>query len=258
MGGKDIAREEGQPQGSPGLEGKVKNFSKGKNNLKALAVLVGTGAAVAIFREQSAAITGYFRENIPYLSNEAVSLTVDTITNTLTAPLGFLLSSYAHGADLRRKEFFGQVAFAGMWGALRHYVYAGLSNFDEIDAANASIKTSLYSAYFLAYGGIYLKFSEWWHKVCEGDSWLQAAQSIGKDFKEEMRKMWIDPNIQFNFALNIANMFNPWVESRPTVAGVLLIDYNMNIVKHSHKREHGFWQYLKEVLVDRQYQKKES
>ena len=54
------------------------------------------------------------------------------------APMGFLMSNYAHGKKLNKKEFAGQVAFAAVWGAIRHYVYSGLANFDEVTPMNVT------------------------------------------------------------------------------------------------------------------------
>ena len=115
------------------------------------------------------------------------------------------------------------------------------------------LKTSLYTAYYAAYGGLYAAFSEYWHKVCTGSPRLEAIKGVGKNFGKKLNAIAKDSNIQFNLALNLVNMFNPWVESRPTVGGALLIDYNMNVVKHSHERMHGFLGYLKSIVVDSKY-----
>ena len=229
----------------------VSKYLTNKQRLKAMAILGGTIAGVAILKDKLPAVTEYIRDFLPFLSKEGVSLTVDTLTNTLMAPLGYLLSNYAHGKELSKKEFLGHVAFAGAWGVARHYVYDGLSNFDEITPMDVSLKTSLYTLYYAAYGGLYATFSEYWHKVCEGASKLKAIKGVGKNFKEKLNSLAKDSGIQLNLALNLLNMFNPWVESRPTFAGGLLIQYNMDIIKHAdEKREVGFIGYLKSIFQD--------
>ena len=113
---------------------------------------------------------------------------------------------------------------------------------------NVSLKTGLYTVYYATYGGLYAAFSEFWSRVCHGSPYLKAIRGVGKNFGKKLKALAKDPGIQFNLALNLVNMFNPWVESRPTVGGALLIDYNMNVVKHSHERKYGFWSYLKSIF----------
>jgi hypothetical protein len=235
------------------LVAKVDAFIVEPERLKAIAVLGATGGGVYLLRENIPKITESLRRNLPWLSNETVSLSIDTLTNTLTAPIGFLLSNYANDKNTTKKELLGQIAFAFAWGALRHYVYEGLSNFDDINLASASSKVSLYTAYYAAYGALYAAFSEFWSRVCGGASYISAIKGVGNNAKEKLRNLAKDSGIQLNLALNIANMFNPWVESRPTVAGLLLIDYNTNVIKHSHKRVYGFLDYFKKVLRSNDY-----
>lgn len=227
----------------------VFNYLTNKQRLKAIAVLGGTIGGVAVLKDRLPEVTEYIRDNLPFLSKERVSLIVDTLTNTLLAPLGYLLSNYAHGKKLSKKEFLGHVAFAGAWGVARHYVYSGLSNFDKITPPNVSLKISLYTLYYAVYGGLYSAFTEYWSQVCRGVSKLRLSE-VGKNFKERLDDLAKDPGIQLNLALNILNMFNPWKESRPTAAGALLIPYNMDIIKHADKeRRIGFLNYLKAIFI---------
>lgn len=238
------------PEGTPSSKAvRVYNYLSNRQRLKAIGVLGGTIAGVAILKDKLPEITHYCENMLPFLSNEAVSLTIDTIANTVLAPIGFLLSGYAHNTKLNKKEFLGQVAFAAGWGVIRHYVYSGLRNFDEITLMNVSLKTGLYTVYYVAYGGLYATFSEYWSKVCSGIPHLEAIKGIGKNFGKKLKALSRDAEIQLNLALNIANMFNPLVESRPSVGGGLLIQYNMGVLKHAdNEKKLGFLGYLKSIF----------
>ena len=122
------------------IESRLEDTPSNKKRLQAIAIVSASIAGVALFRNELPEITEYFRNTFPSLSNETVSLAVDSIGNTLMAPLGFLLSNYAHDRKLDKKELLGQVAFAAAWGVIRHYVYNGLRNFDEVTPKNVSEK----------------------------------------------------------------------------------------------------------------------
>lgn len=236
---------------------KTVDYLSDRERLKAIAVLGGCIAGLAYFREKLPTFTEYFRDKFPSLSDETISLGVDTLANTIGAPIGFVASSYVNNANINKKELAGQVAFAIVWGAIRHYVYEGLSNFDDITLSDASLKTGLYTAYYAAYGALYVTFSDFLHRISHGEPVSKAAGVLKRiDMGNRFRAISLDAKIQFNLALNIANMFNPWVESRPTAASVLLIDYNMSILRHSHKRVNDAWSYLKKTFLDYSYNNK--
>ncbi|MBN1157367.1 hypothetical protein JXA85_07115 [Candidatus Woesearchaeota archaeon] len=209
----------------------VGNYLSDPVRLKAIGALVGCVAGITMLKNSLPEITEYFREIFPSLTKETISLAVDTVSNTVLAPIGFWISEYAHNNRLNKKEFAGQVAFAFLWGIARHYVYTGLSNFDELTTPNALLKTSLYTAYYTIYGGIYGTFTVWLKKACSGIDSSEEAKGFDKNLKKKLYALAKDPETQFNWALNVLNMFNPWTESRAPIAGGLLIHYNTRILK---------------------------
>jgi len=228
-----------------------------KKRLKSVGVLGGTIAAVAIFKDKMPAIEEYFRHTFPWLSNEAVSFAVDTLTYTVCAPLGFLMSNYANNKKVSKKEIIGQIAYSGAWSIFRHYVYSGLSNFDEVTPMNVSVKGGLYAAYYALAVGAYALFSDLWRKTSNGVDSITALKEIPNSLKK-LKNLVTDPNLQYNMVLNLANIYNPWVKIRPTLAAALTIDQNMNVIKHSHERRHGFLSYLKEVFSNNSYKNNQT
>jgi len=231
------------------------DYLTNRQRLKALAVLGGTIGGALVLGDKLNDAREYFNALLPSqpVLRELITLTIDTTTNAITAPLGFFLSNYAHGKKLSKKECVGQVAFALAWGLTRHYVYSGLNNLE------VAPRIPLYIGYYFAYGGLYAIFSEYWRKVCEGIPHLEAIKGTSKKFKNKFKDILKDGQIQFNLALNILNIvLNPVDASKPTVAGFLLIDYDMSIVRHSHERMYGFWGYLRSVLASNKYDNKKT
>jgi hypothetical protein len=154
---------------------------------------------------------------------------------------------------LSRKELALEVGFSFAWGIVRHYVYEGLSNFDDINLADASLKTGLYTAYYVMYGGIYAAWSDFRNRVSSGATSRSALYDVKTGILRTLKGMVRDGGLQLNLVSNIANMFNPWVESRPSIASGLIIILNAGIMKHSTEREYGFWGYLKKTFIDYSY-----
>lgn len=236
-----------QPSSRRILRG-IWDYVSDKRRLTSIAVLGGTIAGTAFLGDKSNDIGDYFRTLVPWLSDKTISLIWDSAINAVIAPIGFLLSNYANENRLNKKEFAGQVAFAAMWGAIRHYAYSGLSHFDGINAADMSSKLGLFTAYSAFYAGFYASFSEYLSKVCQGVSHLKALKGVFKNFREKPVALVKDPDVQLGYSLTAANMFNPWMESRPTIGAALLLIYNMGVIKHSHGRRRGFLDYVKQTF----------
>ena len=244
---ENLSLEETAADETP-LEESIVNYLGNKQRLKAMGVLGSTLVGTILFKEQVPDIAEYFQHLVPWLSNELISFGVNTSTYTACAPLGFLVSNYANNEEVRKKELLGQVAFSAGWSVLRHYCYGEMSSFDEVTAENTLLKLGTYTAYYALAVSAYRGFSEYWHNVCDGMKTSEALGSV-KGGLSKLRDLAKDPNMQYNLALNLVNMFNPWTESRPTLAAIGTIHQNMSIVKHSHKRKHGFFSYIKDIVL---------
>ncbi|MBU0757026.1 MAG: hypothetical protein KKF44_03095 [Nanoarchaeota archaeon] len=222
---------------------KFKDYVFNKERLKGIAVVGGTIAGLAVFGEYLPVIEQYIQNLLPFLSNDLVSLAVDVVSFTLLAPMGFLISNYANNKDVSKREIAGQVGYLGALSFLRHYVYSGLSNFDEVTPMNVVLKAALYSAYYMASVGAYGVFTDYWHKKCS-DLDVKLKECL-----PTFRRIYTEPELQKNMLLNIALMYLPASRLRPLFASVLTIHQNVTVAKTADtSRKVGFFDYLKQLI----------
>lgn len=234
----------------------TKNDSKGfkltKEHWKGIGILGGSLAAAFLLRDNQAELTEFFRENFPWVTDDKVSLSIDIITNSILATTGFAIANYANGTQPNKIEMAGQLGFAAAWGAVRHYYYGLLSDFDTpVTVENVAKKTGLFMPYTWFYAHLYLACSYLINSVSHGNSMLkrETYSKLVDKLKAKSGQMLRDGNIWTNIALHLANIYiNPFVESRPTVGGLLLIHYNMSVIRHSHQMPYGFVEYFKQIF----------
>jgi len=178
-------------------------------------------------------------------------LGLDIVSNTLLAPVGFVISSYANGRNISSKELLGQVAFAAAWGAVRHQAYIhGFNQFDNpVSFENVAKKTLWFMPYTWFYAYLYTAYSAVNAKWANGRSLRDTAtykDALKGKFSPDIMK---DGTLWINIGLHLSNLYlNPAPNTKGVVGGLFLVLYNSRVLKYSHEHKQGFLDYVKSIF----------
>lgn len=235
------------------LEERVHSMFPGftKEHAKGLEILAGSLVAVFMLRNELPQYTDYFNQKLPWLSDDNIVLGLDIVSNTLTAPVGFVIASYANGKKINLKELLGQIAFATGWGAIRHQAYIhGFNQFDyPITFENVWKKTLWFMPYTWFYAYLYTAYSavlaRWanGHSLPDFKNYRDALKGI---FSFDLIK---DGLLWTNVGLHLSNLYlNPAPNSKGVVGGLLVALYNSRVLRYSHGHKQGFLDYVRSIF----------
>lgn len=236
------------------LEQRVHNTFPGitREHLKGLGILAGSLATTFILRGELPQYIDYFNQKLPWLSNDDIVLGLDIISNTILAPVGFVISSYANGRKITPKELFGQVAFAAAWGIARHWAYIhGFNQFDyPVTLENVTKKTLWFMPYTWFYAYLYTAYSAMLAQRASGSS-LRDPNTYKSALKDKLSLDLIkDGTLWTNIGLNLSNLYlNPAPNSKGVIAGLLVVLYNSRVLRYSHEHKQGVLDYIRSIFT---------
>ncbi len=222
-----------------------------KEHVKGLGILAGSLTAVFMLRNDLPQYMAYFQQKLPWLSNDNFVLAMDVVSNTILAPVGFVIYSYANSKKINWKELLGQTAFAAAWGAVRHVVYIhGLNQFDNpVTFENVAKKTLWFMPYTWFYAYFYTAYSAVLSKVAHGSSFFDPktyTDALKGKFSFNLIK---DGSLWANIGLHLSNLYlNPAPNTKAAVGGALLVLYNSRVLRYSHEMKQGFLDYIKSIF----------